>query len=32
MAAHLTKVIMTKMMTLTVKVDSLNNNEDAELH
>lgn len=32
MAAHLTKVIMTKMMTLMVKVDTLNNNEGAELH
>jgi len=31
MAAHLTKVIMTRM-TLMVKVDTLNNNEGAELH
>ena len=32
MAAHLTKVITTKMMTLMFKVDTLNNNEGAELH
>lgn len=30
MAAYLTKVIMTRMMTLMVKVDTLNNNEGAE--
>lgn len=32
MVAHLTKVIMTRLMTLMVKVDTLNNNEGAELH
>lgn len=32
MAAHLTKVSLTKMMTVIVKVDTLNNNEGAELY
>jgi hypothetical protein len=31
LAAHVTKVSMTKMMTLIVKVDTLNNDEGAEL-
>jgi hypothetical protein len=32
MAAHLIKVIITRMMTLMVKADTLNNNDGAELH
>jgi hypothetical protein len=31
LAAHITNVSITKVMTLTVKVDTLNNDEGAEL-